>query len=334
MKGTSVSLPRIKNIISRMRGISVMVAGDVMLDEYWWGSVNRISPEAPVPVVEVNSVTVKLGGAANVAGNILALGARSHLVSVAGRDRDGTRMRSLIEKSGMRPSGLVFSKGRHTTLKTRIVAQHQQVVRADHESTGPLNPRETAAALKAVDRVIGSVSAVILSDYGKGVLSGAFLPAVIERCLKRKIFVAVDPKKRFFKEYAGVSLITPNLKEAWQALGVPPVPYSEKSVRALGWELVDKHQLPLLLITLGEHGMALFESHGRRFSHLETAAQKVYDVTGAGDTVISAFTAAMAAGASPFEAAFLANHAAGITVGELGTATVSAQALLNACSWK
>jgi D-glycero-beta-D-manno-heptose-7-phosphate kinase len=331
MSQHAVSVNRCREIISHFRSSSVMVIGDVMLDEYLWGEVTRISPEAPVPIVEVSSTSLKLGGAANVASNLKSIGAKPCLVTVAGNDANGKRLCALIEEAGMSCSGIVSSSSRPTTLKTRILAQHQQVVRADHESRNPLTKHESSLLLEKVHHALGSVKAVILSDYGKGILAAETLSGIIDACKKRGVFLAVDPKKRFFEEYDGASLITPNLREAWQAIGMPAEPYSELSVKKLGWELVDKHNLPLLLITLGEKGMALFESAKRKFSRLDTAAQKVYDVTGAGDTVISVFTAAMACGATPFEAAFLANHAAGVTVGEIGTATVSPQALLAAC---
>jgi D-glycero-beta-D-manno-heptose-7-phosphate kinase len=331
MSHQMVSVKRCSEIISRFHSSSLMVIGDVMLDEYLWGQVSRISPEAPVPIVEVSSTTLKLGGAANVASNLKAIGAKPFLVSVAGSDSNGKRLCGLIEDAGMTCKGVVSSSARPTTLKTRILAQHQQVVRADLESRSSLSAKESSLLLERMRQALGKVSAVILSDYGKGILTGETLAGILALCKKKGIFTSVDPKKRFFEEYAGASLITPNLKEAYQAMGIPIDPYSEASVKKLGWELLDKHDLPLLLITLGEKGMALFESKGRKYSRLDTVAKKVYDVTGAGDTVISIFTAAMACGASPFEAAFLANHAAGITVGEIGTATVSPKALLDSC---
>jgi D-glycero-beta-D-manno-heptose-7-phosphate kinase len=331
MSHKMVSVKRCREIVARFHSSSLMVIGDAMLDEYLWGEVSRISPEAPVPIVEVSSTSLKLGGAANVASNLKAVGVKPFLVSVAGSDSNGKRLCGLIEEAGMTCKGVVASSARPTTLKTRILAQHQQVVRADHESRSPLSVKESSLLLERVRQALGKVSAVILSDYGKGILTGDTLAGILTLCKKKSLFTAVDPKKRFFEEYTGASLITPNLKEAYQAMGLPIEPYSEASVKKLGWELLDKHDLPLLLITLGEKGMALFESKGRKFSRLDTAAKKVYDVTGAGDTVISVFTAAMACGATPFEAAFLANHAAGITVGEIGTATVSPKALLDSC---
>ena len=331
MKKTLVSPDRCSEILSKFSSASVMVLGDAMLDEYWWGEVSRISPEAPVPIVEVRSTSLKLGGAANVAGNLKSLGIKPFLATLCGTDANGDRLRALLGEGGQTAEGIVSSNSRPTTLKTRIVAQHQQIVRADHEAVHDLTDDEFTSLWHPVQEQVRKVQAIILSDYGKGVLSFRLVRAVIEESRKHGVFVAVDPKKRYFEEYSGANLITPNFKEALAAMGFPPTVYSIELVQRMGWELIDKHSLPLLLITLGEKGMALFNADGRSFFHLETAAKKVYDVTGAGDTVISCFTAAMACGALPIEAAWLANHAAGLTVAELGTATVDADSLLAAC---
>jgi D-glycero-beta-D-manno-heptose-7-phosphate kinase len=332
MAKASVPKSRSRRIIGQFSHASIMVVGDAMLDEYLWGTASRISPEAPVPVVEVESHTLKLGGAANVAANLKRLGITPHLVALCGADADGERLRSLIHEGDMSSEGLFVSRSRPTTLKTRVMAQHQQIVRADHESRRQPDDEEFRLMLSHVRSLAPDMDAVILSDYAKGVLAPPAARAFVAACRDAKIFIAVDPKQRDFSVYAGANVITPNLKEARQALGLEVEPYSEEQVRELGWQLIDLTRLPLLLVTLGEHGMALFEREKRAYSHLHTTAQKVYDVTGAGDTVISAFTAACACGATPQEAAFVANHAAGLTVAELGTATVDPEALAHRCA--
>lgn len=331
MTENPVSFGRIETIIAAMKKTSIIVIGDSMIDEYYWGDVERISPEAPVPVVAVESVSRRLGGAANVVQNLSTLGVTSRLLSVCGNDDNGTILSRMLEDAGSSPESLYRSEKRPTTVKTRIIARHQQVVRADREKIGDLEENEITALRTLFDRLHTSADGVIISDYGKGVISPPLIAGLIEKCTDRKTFIAVDPKDRHIQLYKGVSLITPNLKEALTLAGYRGRSCSDEEVVDLGWNIIDNYSLSHLLITLSERGMALFSRENHEFNRLPTVAQRVFDVTGAGDTVISTFTAAIASGATPLEAAFCANHAAGITVAELGTASVTPERLLQSC---
>ncbi|HEX7511629.1 MAG TPA: D-glycero-beta-D-manno-heptose-7-phosphate kinase [Chitinivibrionales bacterium] len=325
------SITALKKIISGFDTSSILVVGDCMLDKYIWGDVRRISPEAPVPVVHIDSETSRLGGAANVVQNLGALGVKPFLVSLCGRDDDGAALREMLQKIGCDLEGLYASGLRATTVKTRVLAGHQQIVRIDKEVSSDLSVDERRRLEAIALTILPRVQGVIISDYAKGVISQPFVGNLIKKCKALKKFVAIDPKERHFNLYKGVSIITPNLKEAHTALGIPNKHCSDEEIRSIGWRIVKKYDLPYLLITLSERGMALFERDGAVFSHLPTEAQKVFDVTGAGDTVISVYSAAITCGATPFEAAYLANHGAGLTVAELGTACVDARSLLKAC---
>jgi D-beta-D-heptose 7-phosphate kinase/D-beta-D-heptose 1-phosphate adenosyltransferase len=331
MKTKPVAIDRLKNIVSRFGKSSILVVGDCMIDKYVWGDVRRISPEAPVPVVETQSQTFRLGGATNVVQNLRALGVATYLVSLRGRDPDGELMKEMLEKIGCRTKGLFASDSRPTTSKTRIMARHQQIVRVDKETTSDLTENEYEHLWNNIRNFLPKVQGVIISDYAKGVISQPFIGALLKKCKARKMFVAIDPKERHFNLYKGVSIMTPNLKEAHMALGIPNAVCSDDEVKELGWRIVNKFGLQYLLITLSERGMALFEKKGMTFTHLPTMAQKVFDVTGAGDTVISVYSAAITCKGSPYEAAFLANHAAGLAVAELGTACVDPKSLLETC---
>ncbi len=332
MKTEKIAPHHIPKIIQSFKNTRILVVGDCMLDEYMWGDVNRISPEAPVPVVSVEETTVRLGGAANVAQNLDRLGITPVLVSVIGQDVTGQNVSALLSRNNCTDAFLCKSSTRPTTIKTRIMARQQQVVRADRERTTDLDDNELKDISAKFAQAIQDVKGVIISDYAKGVICPRFLKSIIAACRERDIFVAVDPKERHFDLYANVSVITPNLKETYTALGLPPERRpSDSAIKAMGWQLLDKLDLAYVLMTLSERGMGLFEKEQRKFTHLSTVAQEVYDVTGAGDTVISVFSAAMICGATPFEAAYMANHAAGITVAEIGTASVDAETLLQAC---
>lgn len=332
MEHTAPVSERLAEVLKKSASTKIVVVGDTMIDEYFWGDVQRISPEAPVPVVAVESVTRRLGGAANVVQNLVSLGVHTSLVSLCGNDDNGTLLLSMLADTGCDTSGVYQSPDRPTSIKTRIIARHQQVVRADRERIGDLNENENIALTAAFDRAIADAAAVIISDYGKGVISPQFITHCIEKCRVESIFVSIDPKDRYMHLYTNASIITPNLKEAHVLLGIPHHPCDDPAIEALGWNLIDRYGLEYLLITLSEQGMALFEKNGHRYYCLPTVAQKVFDVTGAGDTVITVFSAAIAGGATPFEAAFLANHAAGITVAQLGTASVTPEELLASCS--
>ena len=331
MESAAFQPQRLAAIVTAMRASTVVVVGDCMIDEYFWGDVERISPEAPVPIVAVNSVSRRLGGAANVVQNLARLGVRTSLVSVCGNDDNGTNLSAMLGEIGCGADGLFRSPQRPTTIKTRIIARHQQVVRADRERIGDLDDAELATLSAAFDAGIRTAGGVIISDYGKGVICPALIGRVLEQCTTRGIFVAIDPKDRYMNLYKGAGIITPNLREAHLLAGIPNRQCTNEEIVSLGWNIVETYNLRYLLITLSERGMALFSRDTREFTHLPTVAQKVFDVTGAGDTVIGVFTAAIAAGATAIEAAFLANHAAGLTVAQLGTASVSPEELLAAC---
>jgi D-glycero-beta-D-manno-heptose-7-phosphate kinase len=322
---------RLTTIINAIKNSSIMVIGDVMLDEYMWGDVRRISPEAPVPVVEVESVTRRLGGAANVVQNLARLGAHPLLVSVCGSDTTGENLRSILGGISCTDDTLIASKSRPTTIKTRIMARHQQIVRADREVNHDLDNVDSEALWNAFSKSFEKSRGVIVSDYGKGVISQPLIGRIIEHCTKAGKFIAIDPKERHFELYRGVSVVTPNLKEAHAMIGLPYRTCSDDDIRDLGWKILEQLDLQYLLITLSERGMALFDGKGHVLTHLPTVARKVFDVTGAGDTVISVYAAACVSGATPIEAAYLANHAAGLTVAELGTASVDPETLLADC---
>lgn len=334
MQLASFSPERIKSIVTKFSKSSVTVVGDVMLDEYMWGDVKRISPEAPVPVVEIESITRRLGGAANVIQNLQKLGITPRLVSICGQDENGKSLKSILSEINCSSDGLLETPDRPTTIKTRVMARQQQIVRADRELIRDLNISEAEKLWNIFERFFTQSDGVIISDYGKGVISQPFINKVIDKCINNSKFVAIDPKDRHFDLYRGVSVITPNLKEAHAMLGTPHRHCSDEEINTIGWKILDNLSLPFLLITLSERGMALFERENREMTHLPTVAQKVFDVTGAGDTVISVFTAAVTCGATPLEAAFLANHAAGLTVAEIGTASVDIERLLVDCGCK
>ena len=326
-----ISESRLKKIFSGFKKSSIMVVGDCMMDKYIWGDVDRISPEAPVPVVHVENQTSRLGGAANVVQNLSALGTASYLISVCGKDEEGKFLRNRLQRISCSVDGLYASDSRPSTVKTRIIARNQQMVRVDQETTEPLNNDEYNHLWKSVDALLPKVQSVIISDYAKGVISQPFIGNLIKKCKAQNKFVAIDPKERHFSLYKDVSIITPNLKEAHMALGIPMGACNDEDIKTIGWKIIKKYNLPFLLITLSERGMALFQREGNVFNHLPTMARKVFDVTGAGDTVISVYAAAIVGQAKPYEAAFLANHAAGLTVAELGTAYVDPTALFAAC---
>ena len=310
-------------IIDKFAGRRLAVIGDSMVDRFLWGRVDRISPEAPVPVVRVEKETVKLGGAANVAANIRALGAEAVLFGICGPDEAGRQLRGLLTDRGIDDSGLVDCSDRPTTVKTRIIAHNQQVVRADREEDTPVSADEVnqlAASLKKS----GPFDGIIFSDYGKGVLTDEALKLFIAAGQKAGVPMVVDPKKGDFSQYRGVTSLTPNQKEAEQACALPIV--DSASLEEAGRRLLERTAAETVLITRGEHGMALFYQDGRD-GHLDTRATTVYDVTGAGDTVIAVYTLALATGAEFLDAAQLANHAAGLAVRELGTAAITADQL-------
>jgi len=304
----------------------ILVLGDVMLDEYLWGNVSRISPEAPVPVVEVAKESIKLGGAANVALNVKNLKDEPILVGVIGDDRNGEKMMSALNEVQIKSEGIFVESPRMTTIKTRIIAHNQQVVRADRENTEEIPEKLTEEILSFVKKSLPEINAIIISDYGKGVITYKLLSKLIELCKQNEVFIAVDPKDTHFMNYKYVSLITPNHHEAGFVYGKRI--RDESVLKEVGWGLLERLKVEALLITQGEKGMSLFEAD-RTLTHFPTRAREVYDVTGAGDTVISAFTCAVAAEANYKEATLISNHAAGLVVGEIGTTQVTKEELMD-----
>jgi len=293
--------------------------GDVILDHLIFGTVNRISPEAPVPVVWVNKESFLCGGAANVGLNLRALGASVNLCGVIGDDRFGKDLLSLTVKSGINTKLVVKDKQRPTTLKTRVIAHQQQVVRVDRESLKFLSSSVNKLIVRKISKCLDDFDAVIIEDYGKGVINPFIVKSIIELCRKKKKIITVDPKEEHFDYYQNVTALTPNLKEAEVLAGVKAK--DDEGIASLGKKIIEKLSPEALLVTLGEGGMALFANG--RYRNIPTAALEVFDVTGAGDTVISVFTLSLACGASYEEAALIANFAAGIVVGKLGAATTT-----------
>lgn len=321
---TRLQPARLEAVLDASRGQRVLVIGDIMLDRYLWGQVSRISPEAPVPVVEVESETLRLGGAANVAQNVLAFSARPELVGVTGDDTVGRSLRGALEEVSLPVEGLVADPGRPTTLKTRIVARGQHVVRADQEDRAEIAGDVEEAVWSRIQAGLPSAGAVIISDYGKGVITRRLLERLLPEAGRRGVPVCVDPKEVHFNAYTGVAVITPNQHEAAEVLG-----YKLRGDAALergGWELRERLEADSVLITRGAEGMSLFENGGRR-TDFPVMARRVYDVTGAGDTVVSSYAVALAGGAEPREAALIATHAAGLVVAEVGTAVPTVDGL-------
>ncbi len=319
-----VTPERLDVLAAVWRGKRILVVGDVMLDRYLWGNVSRISPEAPVPVVEVDRETVRLGGAANVAHNVRSLRAEPVLVGVVGEDPSADLLRGELASAGLPLEGLLPDPDRPTTLKTRIVARSQHVVRADQESRAEVEGDRGRRLREAVLAALDGAGALILSDYGKGVISRTFLEEILPEARRLGVPVCVDPKDTHFFSYQKVSVLTPNQHEAAEVLGYKL--RDETAVGRAGKEILTRLEAECVLITRGEKGMSLFE-RGPRRTDFPTVAREVYDVTGAGDTVVSAYAVALAGGAEPREAALIANHAAGLVVGELGTAVPAPAAL-------
>src|SRR5882672_6731301 len=323
---SSLSKQRAEVIIRQIRDRQIVVLGDVMLDEFIWGDVSRISPEAPVPVVEIKRESTHLGGAANVLANLLALGAQACVIGVVGDDFAGARIRSSVnDKSTLQTDGLLIAdKSRPTTIKTRIIAQKQMVVRADRERRAPVDAQTEDRIIAAVKTALANAQALVISDYDKGVVTPRILSEVLPAAYGR-MPVLIDPKIRNFDSYRPATLVTPNHHEALRLANLEE--NSDGALQTAAQMIRARVGCDAVLITRGDRGMMLFEGD-RDPVHVATAAREVYDVTGAGDTVIATLAAALAAGASMTEAAVLANQAAGIVVGKLGTATASAEEVL------
>ncbi len=290
-----------------------------MVDHYIWGSVKRISPEAPVPVVEVNSESVRLGGAGNVLNNILGLGGEAILCCVIGSDDAGTWLSDRVAGKGVPLSGLIVEENRPTTKKTRIIAHQQQVVRFDHEKKKPIMKKTEKKLINTVLEHLPTIDCLVISDYSKGVITRPMLEVILPAALKAGVPVIVDPKVNHFPYYKNVTLVTPNHLEASQATGIEIE--DESTLQAAGERILQLLNCEAALITRGEQGMSLFERNGK-VTHIPTEAKAVYDVTGAGDTVVSTLSVALAAKMPCIDAARLANIAAGIVVGIVGTAVI------------
>lgn len=312
-----------KKIIRGFKDRDILVIGDIILDHYIWGKVNRISPEAPVPVVEVTRENFLLGGAANVAHNIVSLGGRASVIGINGQDIAGEALMNILRQKGVNCDG-IFTENRPTTVKTRVIAHNQQVVRFDREDRKYVDGKILKGILGYINSVFFRYDAVIVSDYQKGMISNELIRDIVKKAKPKDMFIAVDPKVGHFDFYKGVSLITPNVMEASSGSQIDI--RDDKTLLRAGRSLLKKLSCKAVLITRGEQGMSLFEKN--KVTHIPTVARKVYDVTGAGDTVISAFTLACASGANMEEAAVIANHAAGIVVGEVGTAVSTPEQLL------
>lgn len=316
---------RATEILNTLRNRNVVVLGDVMLDEFVWGDVTRISPEAPVPVVDVRRESIHLGGAANVLANLIALGARGSVVGVVGNDDAGKRLRNGLRELGPNAGdNLIVDEARPSTIKTRIIAHSQLVVRADRESRAPVNAKLEEKIVSDLKEVLRDADAFVVSDYDKGVVTprilGEILPVAYER-----VPVLIDPKLRNFNSYRPATLVTPNHHEALRMSDSED--HSDDGSHHAARIIREKLGCDAVLITRGDRGMMLLGADGEPV-YVKTAAREVYDVTGAGDTVIAALAGALAAGADMIEAATLANHAAGIVVGKVGTATATADELI------
>lgn len=314
----------VERIAGRFAQARVCVLGDVMLDRYFWGSVDRISPEAPVPVVKVERRSARLGGAANVAANLKELGAQVLLFGVVGCDRAGGELRELLTLAGIGLEGIREDPERTTTEKVRIVAQNQQVVRADFEADWPIGERLKEILFESLASAEAQV--LVVSDYAKGVVQEDYLRELISIWRSKGKKVLVDPNAAHFPWYRRATMVTPNTKEASHYFGLSP--RGEKEFVASGFKMKNDLDLEALLITRGEDGMSLFLD-SRRHLHVPTVAEDVYDVTGAGDTVISVLAAALGVGAGFEESVVMANRAAGEVVKEVGTSTLSATDLVS-----
>lgn len=334
-------MKNLRNIVSKFHEARILVIGDLILDQYIMGDVDRVSPEAPVPVVWAKKRVYIPGGAANVANNISAFGARVCLAGVAGMDEHAKMLFSELKSRRISAGGIFQEAGRQTTLKTRVISGHQQVVRVDWEDVSRLKSRTKDKLQDFIQKELKHFDACIIEDYGKGLLDSHLLRIIKKEASKSKKVLTVDPKEENFEYYDGVTCITPNRKETENAVRYLKIKDSKgrfkiyndklvtnKDIENAGRAILKHLNLESLLITLGEHGMCLFEKNKKSPEFIPTVAQEVFDVSGAGDTVISTFTLALCCGADKLEAAHIANFAAGIVVGKAGTATTNKEELL------
>ncbi len=332
MSHPTLSLNRVKDLLKKLTTARILVVGDVMLDQFVWGRVSRISPEAPVPVVDFERESYMPGGAANVARNLAELKSPVELFGAVGKDETAHKFRKLLAEQAIGSKGLLAISGRNTSIKTRIVAQQQQVVRLDRETRADLTLKETSRLLATIEAALPKTDAIIIGDYGKGVVTQPLLDELKALTKPRGVWVSLDPKPIHKVDISGLSLLTPNRKEAFELARVSDDkraknPLEDAGLMGVVEKILGDFAPALLLITLGEQGMLLCRRDEKPFL-IPTVAQEVFDVSGAGDTVIATFTAAIAVGASPIEAAIFSNHAAGVVVGKIGTATVTPEELL------
>ena len=328
----TLSRHRARSILTAATKRTVIVTGDGMLDQFIWGDVDRISPEAPVPVVQFKRESFMAGGAANVARNLTALGCSTQMHSIIGKDDAAKKLRSLLKADRVDCHPLISDSSRQTSCKTRVIAQRQQVVRVDRETRIDITPRLTKRLIKSINTSFGKSNAIVIGDYGKGVITQDYLNELKTIGQRHGAWLSLDPKPIHSLDLRGLSLITPNRKEAFDLTEIEDntyhtQPLKDENLMRVSRQLLGNLELKVLLITLGELGM-LISQPGKKPFHIPTRAREVFDVSGAGDTVIATFTLAIAAGADPIEAAMLANHAAGIVVRKIGTATVTPKELL------
>lgn len=322
----SMDYLRLKRVVSSFNRVRVLVVGDLILDEFIWGQVSRISPEAPIPVVWVKSTSLVPGGACNVANNIRSLGGRADVIGVIGNEGRGRMLLELLQQKGIGVKGILKDPSRPTTLKTRVVAHHQQVVRIDREEVSPLSRAVQRSIAADVRRRIRDFDAICVEDYGKGVITPELVQEIVRLARRHGKIITVDPKESHLSYYKGVSCITPNHHEASTLAKIQI--RDDATLHRAGQKLMRALACENVLITLGENGMCLFQK-GLKPVKIPTLAQDVFDVSGAGDTVIGTYTLALGSKAAPIEAAHLANCAAGLVVGKVGTATVTANELLS-----
>jgi len=314
------------NVVNRFSKKKIIVIGDLLLDQFIWGEVSRISPEAPVPVVWVKDEGFMPGGACNVASNIAKLGGKAFLVGIVGEDEKAEILKDKLDKQGISTEGIFSDHNRPTILKTRVIAHHQQVVRIDRENIEQISNKYLRKIQDYLEANIKNADGIIIEDYGKGLITPALLKTAVREAKKHKKMIAVDPKENHFSYYKGVTVITPNHHEAAKAAGFP-IDSNEALLKA-GNKLLNKLKASVILITLGENGMMVFEK-GKKPKKIPTLAQEVFDVSGAGDTVVAVYSLCAASGASPMLSAHISNCAAGIVVGKVGVAVVEPGELLD-----
>lgn len=329
-KLNTFSPARSRALIKKMQSLRLLVVGDVMLDEFIWGKVTRISPEAPVPVVHVHEESAYPGGAANVARNLADFGVAVTACGLIGRDAGGKRLTALLEKSRIKTSGLVVHPTNPTSVKTRVIARQQHIVRVDREEKTRLDAKSFAKLAAFLQREIPKADAIVIEDYGKGLVTQELVNLIVALARKHKKLLTVDPNPSNPLDWSGVTAVKPNRPEAYATAGIA-FDENEKSLQEVARILQERWKVPYLLITLGEQGMILMEKNKAPY-HTPTRAREVFDVSGAGDTSISFFTLALAGGLSGVEASEIANHAAGIVVGKLGTATLNPDELYKSLS--